>query len=36
VQFEAGVVESYRQKTGMPAERLVCRAVDGLRISGKR
>jgi galactokinase len=36
VQFEAGVVESYRQKTGMPAERLVCRAVDGLRVSGKR
>jgi galactokinase len=31
--FEAGVVEPYRRKTGLPAEMFVCRAVDGLRIS---
>jgi galactokinase len=31
--FEAGVIGPYRDKTGMPAEMLVCRAVDGLTVS---
>ena len=31
--FEAGVVEPYRKKTGLPGEMFVCRAVDGLRTS---
>ena len=32
-RFGAGVVEPYRAKTGLAAEMLVCRAVDGLRVS---
>jgi galactokinase len=32
-RFEAGVVEPYRAKTGLAARMLVCRAVDGLRVS---
>jgi galactokinase len=31
--FEAGVVEPYREKTGLAADMFVCRAVDGLRTS---
>jgi len=32
-RFEAAVVESYRAKTGLPAEMFVCGTVDGLRMS---
>jgi len=31
--FEAGVVERDRERTGSPATMLICKAVDGLRIS---
>jgi hypothetical protein len=31
--FEARAVAPYRKKTGLAAEMLVCRAVDGLRVS---
>jgi galactokinase len=31
--FEVGVVEPYREETGLAAEMLVCRVVDGLRVS---
>jgi galactokinase len=31
--FEAGVVQPYREKTGLHAEMLVCRASDGMRVS---
>ena len=31
--FEAGVVERHRERTGSPATMLICKAVDGLRIS---
>jgi galactokinase len=32
-RFEAAVVAPYREKTGLEAEMLVCRASDGLRVS---
>ena len=32
-RFEASVVEPYREKTGLAAAALVCRAVNGLRVS---
>jgi galactokinase len=32
-RFEASVVGSYREKTGLAAEMIVCQAVDGLRVS---
>jgi galactokinase len=33
VSFEAGVIERYRERTGLAAEMMVCRPVDGLRVS---
>jgi galactokinase len=32
-RFEAGVVGPYREKTGLAAEMLVCRASGGLRVT---
>jgi len=35
-RFEAGIIEPYRAETGLVAEMIVCRAVDGLRVSRLR
>jgi galactokinase len=32
--FGRQVIETYRARTGLPAEMYVCRAVDGLRVVG--
>ncbi len=36
VRFEAGIIEPYGAKTGLAGEMIVCRAVDGLRVSRLR
>jgi galactokinase len=35
-RFEAGIIEPYRAKTGLSAKTIVCRAIDGLRVSRHR